>query len=176
MIKMLSLYDKMALIRNVGEIDTKPILESYFKLEENMHWYEGGTKGRQSGLQYKPGEDPWFSAVGVSKGQELTYTEINPFFKDTIFEELINKYNVKRARLLWVNPMSCYSIHRDTTPRLHIPLITNPQCFFVFKQGLIEHLSVGRVYKLKTTELHTFMNCSEEGRLHFIGVLDPEKE
>ena len=173
---MPGLFNKMTLMRTLGEIDTKPILESYFKLEENIQWFQGGTKGRQAGIQYKSGEDPWTSAVGVSKGQELTYTEINPFFKDTIFEELINQYNVKRARLMWVNPMSCYSMHRDTTPRLHIPLITNPQCFFVFKQGLVEHMPAGKVYKVKTTEMHTFMNCSEKSRLHFIGVLDSEKE
>jgi len=160
------------MIQTLDTIDIKPILDSYFKLEENIQWLESGKKGRQSALQYKLGEDIWFSGTGVNKGQELKYTELNPFFKDTIFEEIIKKYNLKRSRFMWLGPMSCYSMHRDSTPRLHIPLITNTQCFFVFKQGIVQHMPAGFTYKVNTLEPHTFINCSEELRLHFIGVLD----
>jgi hypothetical protein len=159
------------MIRQLTTIDINPILESYSKLESEIKWFEYG-KGSQGCLQYKPGEDPWFSAAGVNRGQELKFTELNLFFKDTIFEELISQYNLKRSRLMWLEPMSCYSMHRDSTPRLHIPIITNPHCYFVFKQGIIEHMPVGYVYRVNTLEPHTFMNCSEERRLHFIGVLD----
>ena len=159
------------MIHNLTSIDINPILESYSKLEGGIQWYEYG-KGRQACLQYKLDEDPWLSAAGVNRGQELKYTELNPYFKDTIFEQLINQYNLKRSRLMWVEPMSCYSMHRDSTPRLHIPMITNPQCFFVFKQGIVQHMPAGYIYKVNTMEQHTFMNCSEERRLHLIGVLD----
>ena len=159
------------MLRTLTTIDIAPILESYSKLESEMQWYEYG-KGRQTCLQYKLGEDPWLSAAGTNRGQELKYTELNPFFKDTIFEELINQYKLKRTRLMWVEPMSCYSMHRDSTPRLHIPLVTNPQCYFVFKQGIVQHMPAGFVYRANTMEPHTFMNCSEKRRLHFIGVLD----
>jgi hypothetical protein len=159
------------MIETLTTIDIGPILESYSKLENEMKWFEYG-KGSQTCLQYKVGEDPWTSAAGTNRGQELKYTELNPFFKDTIFEELINQYNLKRTRLMWVEPMSCYSMHRDSTPRLHVPMITNSQCFFVFKQGIVQHMPAGYIYKVNTMEQHTFMNCSEERRLHFIGVLD----
>ena len=158
----------------INIIETCPVtelLDCYFKIEKNIVWTSySGTK-KQTGLQFKEGEDPWTSAVGTSKGDELAYTNLNPFFKDTIFEELINQYKLKRARLMWISPLTCYSIHKDTTPRIHIPMITNSECYFVFKQGFISHLPTGSVYLVDTTKLHTFMNCSTEPRLHLIGVV-----
>ena len=145
---------------------------SYLEIEKEIVWTDYGAKGRQAGLQFKALEDPWASAVGVSKGAELTYTNLNPFFKNTVFEEIINKYNLLRTRLMWIGPMSCYSMHRDTTPRIHLPLITNPNCYFVFKKGIIEHLMVGKVYRTNTIEEHTFINCSNQSRLHLVGVID----
>lgn len=137
-----------------------------------MQWTEYGTKSRQAGLQYKDGEDPWTSAVGKSQGQETSYTNLNPFFKDTIFNEIVVKYDLKRTRLMWVGPWSCYSMHTDNTPRIHIPLITNPECYFVFMNGLVKHMKPGAAYWTDTTQRHTFMNCSERPRLHLVGVVE----
>ena len=145
------------MIQTLNKIDIAPILSSYQLLESSMKWTDF-IKSQQVGLQYKDGEDPWISAVGKSQGQELTYTNLNPFFKDTIFEKLINNYNLKRTRLMWVAPWGCYSMHKDETPRLHIPLVTNPECYFVFKDGLVEHLPIGAVYWTDTTKIHTFIN------------------
>ena len=158
------------MIKVLTSYNIEPLLISYNKLEKDIVWTDYSDK-KQAGLQFKKNEDPWASAVGTSKGDELAYTNLNPFFKDTIFEELINQYKLKRARLMWISPMTCYSIHKDTTPRIHIPMITNSECYFVFKQGFISHLPTGSVYLVDTTKLHTFMNCSTEPRLHLIGVV-----
>ena len=72
---------------------------------------------------------------------------------------------------MWLSPMTCYSIHKDSTPRIHIPMITNPECYFVFKAGIIQHMPAGAVYWTNTVNLHTFMNCSDKPRLHLIGVV-----
>lgn len=146
------------------------ILDCYFKIEKDLEWTDYGNK-KQVGLQFKDLEDPWASSVGTSKGDELAYTNLNPFFKDTVFEEMINKYNLIRTRLMWVSPMTCYSMHKDSTPRIHIPIITNPECYFVFKAGIIQHMPAGFVYWTNTVNLHTFMNCSTNSRLHLIGVV-----
>lgn len=146
------------------------ILDCYFKIEKDLIWTDYNGK-KQSGLQFKEDEDPWASAVGTSKGDELAYTNLNPFFKDTIFEDLINQYNLKKTRLMWTSPMTCYSMHKDTTPRIHIPMITNPECYFVFKAGIIQHMSAGLVYWTNTVNLHTFINCSTNSRLHLIGAV-----
>jgi hypothetical protein len=160
------------MIKTLETIDIKPILASYMNLETSMQWTDYGTKSSQVGLQYKDGEDPCTSAVGKSQGKEIEYTNINPVFKDSIFEEIINKYNFKRTRLMWVGPWSCYSMHRDETPRIHIPLITNPECYFVFMDGMVKHMKTGAVYWIDTTQRHTFMNCSAHRRLHLVGVVE----
>jgi len=160
------------MINIIGKIDEQEILNAYNIIEENIKWTFYGHKGRQAGLQFKGNEDPWTSAVGRSSGQELMYSNLNPFFKDTIFEEVINRYNLTRTRLMWVDPYACYSIHRDETPRVHIPLITNPSCYFVFRSGKIIHLHKKLVWWVDTRKSHTFMNCSDEPRLHLVGVVE----
>jgi hypothetical protein len=163
---------KQHLIELLSNIDINLLLDEYYRLEKDIPWTEYGHKGKQSGLQYSINEDPWTSAVGRSQGHELEYTNLNTFFKDTIFEEVIDKYELLRTRLMWVGPYACYSMHKDQTSRIHIPIITNPECYFVFKHGLITHLSAGNVYRVDTTKLHTFMNCSDTSRLHLVGIVE----
>jgi hypothetical protein len=159
------------MIKYINDIDVTSILESYSKIESNIVWTEYGHKSKQTGLQYYNNEDPWSSAVGISRGRELEYNKLNPFFKDTIFEKLIKEYDLKRTRLMWVYPFACYRMHVDMTPRIHIPLITNPECYFVFKNGIIQHLEMGSAYWVDTRLRHTFINCSEHKRLHLVGVV-----
>ena len=156
----------------LNSIDVADLLVQYYQLENEIQWTSSGHKGRQAGLQFKDGEDPWTSANGRSRGQELSYGNLNTFFKNTAFEKIIIDYNLKRTRLMWSNPMSCYSMHKDSTPRIHIPLITHPECYFVFKQGIIQHMPVGQVYWVDTMKFHTFINCSGVPRLHIVGVVD----
>jgi hypothetical protein len=160
------------MISILDQIDSAKILEEYLKLEENIQWTVMGHKGKQAGLQYKQNEDPWTSAVGRSTGDELDCSTLNPYFANTIFEELIIKYNFKRTRLMWVNSYACYSMHKDETQRVHIPLVTNPDCYFIFKNRAPVYLKVNNVYKTDTRLPHTFMNCSEEPRLHLVGAVE----
>lgn len=62
--------------------------------------------------------------------------------------------------------------HADTTPRVHIPLITNPQSWFIFKNGMTINLDVGKVYWLDTRREHTAINGSDDWRLHLVGVVE----
>ncbi len=163
------------MIQIIETVDLTEILESYHQLGSNMAWTEYSSKGRQAGLQYRDIEDPWNSAVGKSRGKELAYTNLNPFFAGTVFEQLINQYQLKRTRLMWLNPMGCYSMHRDSTPRIHIPLITNSECYFVFKRGIVQHMPAGSVYRVDTTLFHSFMNCSDHARLHLVGVISNDQ-
>jgi hypothetical protein len=160
------------LVKNLHSINADKILTAYQSLEKGIKWATSGHKGKQVGLQYAEGEDYWSSATGKHTGaDEKLYSHINPYFKDTIFEEIIKEYNLFRTRLMWVEPFVCYSMHTDSTPRLHIPLITNPECYFVFKIGKIEHLAKDSVYIVDTRWPHTFVNCSEEKRLHLVGIV-----
>ena len=161
------------MIKTISSIDTSSLVTVYKNLETNIQWTDYGQKGRQTSLQYKQGEDPWTSSVGKNQGPEEEYTCLNTFFKDTVFEEIIIEYKLLRTRLMWVNPFACYSMHIDRNPRIHIPLITNPACYFILntKEPTIKHLPVGSAYWVDTRRLHTFMNCSEHPRLHLVGVV-----
>jgi len=162
----------LQMIKLIDTINVENILTQYQQLENIIQWTDYGHKGRQAGLQYRANEDPWTGAVGLDHGPEFEHTNLNPFFKDTIFETLIDKYNLKRTRLMWVGPYACYSMHRDQTPRIHIPLITNPECYFVFQTGKLINLTVNNVWWVDTRLRHTFINCSDHPRLHLVGVVE----
>ena len=60
------------MIKNVIDpIDVNTILKILDDLDDNIIWTQYTGQGRQAGLQYKLGEDPWTSAVGKSQGAEL---------------------------------------------------------------------------------------------------------
>jgi hypothetical protein len=160
------------MIKILETINEQSILDVYNTIEKDIVWTDYGPKGKQSGLQFKEGDNVWNSAVGKSIDNELDYKHINPFFKNTIFEELIIKHNLYRTRLMWVKPYACYSMHKDDSPRIHIPLITNQDSYFVFRKGTIINLRQGVVWWVDTRMTHTFMNCSDQPRLHLVGVVE----
>lgn len=164
---------QQAMINVIEPIEIVAVLEEFKKLENDIKWYDAGGK-KQSGLQYYQDEDPWLSGTGKARRNilETEWVKLNPFFKDSMFEQLITKYGLFRTRLMWLSPNTVYSMHRDSTPRVHIPLITNSDCYFVFQQGIVQHLPLGYVYWVDTTKKHTFMNCSVHPRLHLVGAVN----
>lgn len=159
------------LIKILADIEIEPILESYIKNEPSFVWLADQHKGKQTGLQFYDNSDPWLSATGRTNISAMKFDKINPFFIGTIFEEIINLYNLKRTRLLWLNSWSCYTFHTDDSPRIHIPLITNPNSYMLFKNGLINHLEIGKVYWVDTRKEHSAMNGSNNPRLHIVGCV-----
>lgn len=159
----------------LSPIKTIPILQEYFKLEKDIQWLSNGNGGRQCGIQYIEGEDPFISATGKLKPNiiETEYNVINPLFRGTIFEEVIKEHKLFRTRLMWAGSKSCYSLHKDKTKRLHIPLITNDQCLFVFpEESKFIYLPSGHAYVVDTTRTHSFCNFSKIPRLHLVGCIE----
>ena len=159
----------------ISQIDHLEVLTEYNKLEPRLVWTEQSVKGRQYGLQYAENEDPGSSALGMLKPyrREEEYRFVNPLIQDTLFEKLIKEYKMYRTRIMWINPYSCYSIHKDTSKRIHIPLITNSECLFVFPDiPKLIHLPVGKIYVVDTTKHHSFCNFSDTARLHIVGCVD----
>ena len=156
--------------RILSSFDVQSILEFYTQIEKQIQWTQFNN-AKQAGLQYKDGDTPWTSAVGKSQGQEIEYSKLNEVFANSIFESLINQYNLKRTRLMWIDGKTCYSMHSDFTPRIHMPIITNDQSFLVFKEGCVAQLHSGLVYWTDTRKQHTAMNGGEYPRLHLVGVV-----
>jgi len=162
------------MIKTIDTIDSELVLTEFNKLNNDIVWLDIPNK-KQSGLQYRIGSegiDIWLESTGKNYCNEKSYSELNPLYKGTVFEEIINKYKLIRTRFLWVGPNTCYSMHQDSSPRIHIPIITNRECYFVFKKGLIQHMPAGAAYWTDTRHFHTFMNCSSEPRLHLVGAVD----
>lgn len=92
-------------------------------------------------------------------------------FKDnyigTVTELLRNKYSVFRGRFMMMKYKSCMSMHVDTSKRLHIPLITNPDAYMIIDKTMI-HLEFGKTYITNTLLPHTAMNSGKKDRIHLV--------
>lgn len=99
---------------------------------------------------------------------ELAFTE--PTFPEMEYtNKIIKDLGMFRTRLMVLNPYQCYSYHVDPTQRIHIPLITNPNCFMIIDDILYRYPADGNYYLADTTKVHTFVNASKEDRLHIVG-------
>ena len=160
------------IIKTLANIDVTPYVECFHQLDPEIQWTTYGHKSRQAGMQYLDGEEEWTSAIGKRdrNKMETSYTLTTSLFKGTIFEEFMQEFKLSRTRLMWVEPYATYSMHTDASPRIHLPLITNPSCYFVFKDDqLVEHMPLNGIYWVDTVRPHTFINCSGEPRLHVVG-------
>jgi len=71
-----------------------------------------------------------------------------------------------------MKPTTCYSYHWDPTKRMHIPLLTNENNFFVIDDEISRYPADGSYYLIDTTKKHTFVNASFENRLHIVGCVN----
>ena len=69
-----------------------------------------------------------------------------------------------------------YRMHTDTGWRLHIPIVTNEDCYFFHKGEMPYHMEAdGSCYLVSVDHPHTAMNLSEQSRTHIVmGVDNPE--
>lgn len=96
------------------------------------------------------------------------------FFKNTYIEyviDLIKKdYNIYRGRFMLMPVKSSLTYHVDSTKRLHVPIITNPDCFMIISD-VLHRLEFRKTYIADTTLKHTAVNASSKDRIHLIFCL-----
>ena len=106
---------------------------------------------------------------------EQRFCNLQPAYKDTAIAEYLDwlEVPVYRTRIMLSRPKSCYSIHSDYSPRLHLPLVTNNQCYFLFtKPEKMFHMPAdGKTYWVDTRNSHTFLNGSLLDRLHLVMIV-----
>ena len=148
-------------------IETTPILNSNIC-----------PNGQLSIQTDKENSKDWFAGTGGAKGKfewELSFDKLHLSIQGTPIEDYLKwlEVPVYRTRLMLTKPKFVYSIHRDYSPRLHLPLITNPQCYFLFKDPaeFIHMPADGRTYWIDTRKEHTFMNGSIENRFHLVMIV-----
>jgi len=126
-----------------------------------------------------PNIDNWYAGTGQSQAKtidwEHSFCHIQPSLRGTAIEDYLEwlEVPVYRTRIMLAKPKGCYSIHRDYSPRLHLPLVTNKQCNFLITEPLtMFHLPAdGTTTWVDTRVSHTFMNGSTEQRLHLVMIV-----
>ena len=86
---------------------------------------------------------------------------------------VIDDFDLYRTRYMYLPSITTYGIHKDRTPRIHIPIETNHNCFFVLDDEVVRLPADGSVYWVDTTLTHTFVNANAHlakfVRVHLIG-------
>ena len=112
---------------------------------------------------------------GEGKLEKLNHVEkdFNIFAYDLPYtNSILTQLGMYRSRLMRMKPKTCYSYHWDPTKRMHIPLITNEDNFFVIDDEISRYPADGSYYLIDTTKKHTFVNASFENRLHIVGCVN----
>tara|TARA_B110000503_G_C6925614_1_gene320571 strand:+ start:100 stop:633 length:534 start_codon:yes stop_codon:yes gene_type:complete len=86
---------------------------------------------------------------------------------------IIEKFNLHRSKYMFLPSITCYGVHSDNTARIHIPIETNQNCFFILDDEVVRLPADGSVYWVNTTLPHTFVNANphktEFVRIHLVG-------
>ena len=96
---------------------------------------------------------------------------VNFHFDIPYTNSLLKKYNVGYARVMMLHGKDCYTYHKDKTKRIHIPIKTNENNFFVIEDTVLRLPADGSVYEVDTTYKHTFVNASVSRRTHIVGTI-----
>ena len=131
---------------------------------------EGVTQIMLQGV--KGQEDPYY---GCNHFRDLKHIEFE--FREELWPEIpytnsiLKELKIHRTRLMRLLPQTCYSYHKDTSQRVHIPLITNENCFIIVDDILKRYPADGSSYLINTTKMHTAVNASSEERWHIVGCV-----
>ena len=144
----------------------------------------------QIALQYRQDTDVMRASTdgigSLSYGSDITTDAVfniwNPLIEDTYIVECLKSlsFPVVRTRIMPMNPKTCYSMHKDKSIRLHLPIECAYDTYggggrFVFDHGEVLKFEEGRVVIVNTKLTHSAMNCSlDKIRYHIVTCL-PEK-
>lgn len=96
-------------------------------------------------------------------------------FKGTYLGEVVEllhkEYNAVRGRMMALDWKTCLTIHRDSTQRIHIPIVTDENCMMLIDDK-VHRLSSGNTYLTDTTKPHTAFNASKIYRTHLVFCTD----
>jgi hypothetical protein len=101
-------------------------------------------------------------------------TEICHGYLKSVIESIASHgLQPRRARIIRLSPMSSCSWHRDSAEntyavRLHVPLVTNPGCFFETREDRAHLSADGHAYFLKVNREHRVINDGGSYRYHLV--------
>ena len=151
--------------------------------DNNLDFVNSNPHGQLAVQTKDTGIEDWTNGIGkVSIGKpglewEMSFRNLQRSLIGTPLDDYLNwlGVNVYRTRIMMSRSKTCYSIHKDHTPRLHLPIVTNPQCNFLITEPELNmfHLPAsGETVWVDTTKNHTFLNGSNENRLHLVMIVE----
>lgn len=159
------------------QIDLQKLLELYQHAQDHFPWTKSFPT-LQSGISVAEGqENDLLGCCGgnFTQEQEKLYSHLHPFYQNSYISELSSLLQLKLFRLRWMKltGKSCYSFHQDWSRRLHIPIITSKDSYFLFQNPLeLAQLEVNHAYVVDTTRVHTAMNTGPHTRVHLIACFE----
>ena len=126
---------------------------------------------------YLQGTDRNMDPIHPTKGANYLNADANeedywvPLFDIPYINSIMTEHDLTRTRVMKMTSKTCYYWHNDVSKRLHIPVITNPNCFLVFEDGPVHLPATGEAYVIDTTKFHSAMNASKQDRIHIVGCL-----
>jgi hypothetical protein len=156
----------------------KALREAEFLLERY------GNGSNQLCLSHRAGvideQEKFFDGIGslydyntnTPKADEADFCVFNSSLTHTYMYEIYKQFTKPgRFRIMRIKPITCYSVHKDKNPRLHIVLKTNPDAYFIFPDDneVFRIPLDGYAYRVDTRKSHTYINGSRsEDRIHLV--------
>ena len=150
------------------KFDHQRLLEECIDLKIDTHQcYVTSTDGHT--YDYSADAIKHADLVGKSNYESL-FTTMNRKFKGTYIEEVVNEvdsmFDVTRVRIMMLDDKRrAYSMHRDSTCRLHLPIATNSDSMFICDSRVYYMNDLGRLYFANTQKKHTAYNGGSTPRI-----------
>lgn len=165
-------------ITKIGKYEKFDLLHDYV-LELVKEYNHVIKEHNQLAIQWA--DNPtWDNCMGWQNGKiEEAFYKIMPELAGSPIDEFIQSlpYPVYRSRIFITRPKGqAYTVHRDRTERIHLPIHTNNGCYFMQYKSQedtqpIKHPTMssdGSMYLVDTTKYHTFFNDGREDRIHIV--------
>ena len=141
--------------------------------------FQGPYKNQIICQSLTEGVEDWETGIGsieeLEVRQEQEYKYLQPSLTGSQIENLINEFLAFRSRIMIIQPKSCYSVHGDPTPRIHIPIVSNKSCWMIWPNNQVcRRMPTGIIYLADTTINHTFINGGDKPRIHLVMCVDKE--
>ncbi len=106
-------------------------------------------------------------ALNLAQGSRPSDTLESLPYTLSVVKNLMAKHHFNTVTYRCIMPDTCYSWHTDFSQVcLHIPLITNEGCRFVYEDKSFHMPANGSVYVVNNEKPHSFMNGGTEPRVH----------
>lgn len=169
------------LLYKLGTVDVSRIEQEVLKLTDEQ-WAEWDLRQNRYKVHSATETYPLlFSEYGEPS---KTYNQDTTAWKVTkpLIEKLESFYNKKAGAVIFVRlkPYTDIIPHVDSgwflkTHRVHIPIVTDPNVFFIFPDKRLKyHLARGEIYEFNNIAKHGVRNKTPIGRVHLMVDMLPE--